>query len=399
MNILNFFKKKTKGAAIPGSVQSLFEPAGVLPMAQLAKDKKNVYQSLQLRRINAPRVELEMSKFKAALVMARSVDNPDRRLLLAFYDELTKDAHLTSQLRTAIYTVTQSKFQIQNQSETPQPELHKLFETTWFLKLLEMLCDAEFYGHSLIEFHTENSEIKDVVLIPRNHVCPELGYIAITPGDHKGITYRDALYDLDLLETNDFLNLGLLEIAAREVIWKNYSRSDWSRASEKFGMPLLAIKTNASSEKEVDKMQDMAENFGSNGYVIIDKNDDVTMNTISSGDTFYKSYLELSNLCDTNISKLINGQTMTADNGSSYAQANVHERILNNYTRARVQKIQNWINDTLFPYMTNVGYKLADNKFVFQDIIDWYADKPEQTEIQMPKALKKKLNTINQLYR
>lgn len=399
MNILNFFKKKTKGAAIPGSVQSLFEPAGVLPMAQLAKDKKNVYQSLQLRRINAPRVELEMSKFKAALVMARSVDNPDRRLLLAFYDELTKDAHLTSQLRTAIYTVTQSKFQIQNQTETPQPELHKLFETTWFLKLLEMLCDAEFYGHSLIEFHTENSEIKDVVLIPRNHVCPELGFLAFIPGEKKGITYRDALYDLDLLETNDFLNLGLLEIAAREVIWKNYSRSDWSRASEKFGMPLLAIKTNASSEKEVDKMQDMAENFGSNGYVIIDKNDDVTMNTLSATDNFYKSYLELSNLCDSNISKLINGQTMTADNGSSYAQANVHERILNNYTRARVQKIQNWINDTLFPYMTNVGYKLADNKFVFQDIIDWYADKPEQTELQMPKALKKKLNTINQLYR
>ncbi|MEA3450879.1 MAG: DUF935 family protein, partial [Bacteroidota bacterium] len=183
-------------------------------------------------------------------------------------------------------------------------------------------------------------------------------------------------------ETHD---LGLFEVASREVIWKSYSRADWSQASEKFGMPMLVIRTDTSNDTELDKIEQYAQNFGSNSYTILNKEDEVEIASFSGGNNFYEIYDKHIKVCDAYLSKLVNGQTMTSDDGSSYSQANVHERILNDYTLARMQRLQRDINDKLIPFLIENGYKLEGLKFQFLDLIP-----KEEEELEGTLSVKKK---------
>jgi hypothetical protein len=203
-------------------------------------------------------------------------------------------------------------------------------------------------------------------IIPRYHVSPEFGIIKINMYDVTGIPFRDL--KLNILEIGEKYDLGILRIAAKEVIWKTFSRTDWSQACEKFGMPFLTIRAESPDPAELDEMENMAANFGTNGYVILNKQDEVDFKSVTGNGTLHEIYKESALFCDEQISKLINGQTGTQDQKSFVGAAQVHERILNDYTKTRLQKIQNIINNKLFPFLIENGYNLKGLKFVFEDI-------------------------------
>jgi phage gp29-like protein len=338
--------------------------------------------SVKLKYYRVPQVELQMDRLRSAIIAAKSPANPRRLMLYAIYEEILKDAHLLSQIRTATYSVQQSKFSITDEQGNEKPELHNLFEKTWFVDFLKYAIDSEWWGHSLIEFgDLADGEFDVVKLISRYHVRPEFGDVTIDVNDTSGIVYRDNPEKLFVVESGDPYSLGLLEIAAREIIWKIQARNDWATASERFGMPLLAIRTDSSNDAELNEMQNMADNFGANGWVILAKDDEIEIKNERGGADMFKIYLEKAKFCDEQISKLINGQTMTSDNGSSYAQANVHERILDAYTLARLMRIQNMINDNLMPFLAYNGYPVENCKLVFFDTKRWYDDLPESEPV------------------
>jgi len=354
-------------------------------------------------RVRKPRIDLEIANLKKFIDQAQNIDDPNRFYLYTYYKEAMRDAHLLAQTRTTIYTIQQSKYQIVDDKENEEPELHRLFENSWFSTYLQFAIESEFYSHSLIEFSKQKDGLfTEIKLIPRENVVPEFGIVKINPMDDpkKGIPYRDMMNELFLQEIGDEYDLGLLSIAAQYTTYKNYSISDWARASEKYGMPLLAINASSKNPRELDAIEEMARNIGSNGYVILDANDKIDIVSQSYADGYFKGYLEMMINCDAQISKLINGQTMTQDDSSSYAQANVHERILNNYTRARLAKLQNIINSSLFPFLSYHGYKLEGKQFRFYDIVSYYADKPqEESEPISSKQTYKKKKPLDLLYR
>jgi len=322
-----------------------------------------------VKRETIYRVKLELSTFKTAVEAAQMVDNPNRNDLYNFYNQVIKDSHLASQIRTAVQSVLQSGFFITKKTD-PDDKLTELIRTQWFDKFVELCLEAEFWGHSLIEFSLLNEEsvFTDCQLIPREHVKPEAGLVVVKPSDTKGIYYRDAADKFGLIEIGETHDLGLLEIAAVEVITKNYARTDWSQASEKYGMPLLKIRTNTQDDKELDRMENMAANFGANGYIILNMDDDADIITTNAGDWF-NIYKENIAVCDQNISKIINGQTGTSDEKAFVGSAEVHERILNDYTRARLRNLQHIINNKLIPFLTFYGYPFDGAKFYYSDLI------------------------------
>ena len=330
--------------------------------------KKRV--SLKLNRTSKPPVELEMDNFQTAVSVASDAESPTRLLLYGYYDKTNKDAHVLSQLRTARFTVQQAPFFI-SQNNTENKELSVFFESQWFIDFVKLALDAEFWGHSLIEFSdiSEDGFFTWTKLIPRMHVRPETQEVLIDVNDDKGISYLGSENDWFLIEVGNNRDLGLFEIATKEVIWKQYARADWSKATERYGMPLLAIKTEATENDELDQMQDFAENFGSHGYVILNKDDEVEIQTQSGGNNFHEMYKSKADFCDAQLSKLINGQTGSSDEKAYVGSAEVHERILNNYSLARMKRIQNLINDKLIPFMTNKGYPLADCKFQYTELL------------------------------
>lgn len=348
---------------------------------KIQKPSKKQRLTPQLERPKPYRVEANLEILKNAITAAQNPDNPNRFKLYTLYEQVLQDSHLASQLRTAKLSVMKSRFELRKNGK-PDNEAAELLKMPWFDEFLSLALDAEFWGHSLIEFGYQNDDgqFEDAVLITRKNVKPEKGMVVADPMDDKGIAYRDKISDWFLIEVGSPTDLGLLAKAAREILIKNYARTDWSQASEKYGMPLLKITTDTTDPKEMDRLEEMAQDFASNGYVILNSNDDATI-IQPPGRNFYQIYEKAILRCDENISKLINGQTGTSDEKSYVGSANVHERILNDYTFSRMRKIQYTINRQLIPFLVKHGYPLSDYSFAFPELeqVTTGANKAPQT--------------------
>ena len=320
-------------------------------------------------------IDVKMEEFIQAVDLAQDPESPDRKPLYSIYKKITeRDSHLLSQLRTAHFTIQQSDFQILV-NKTKSEELKELFTTGWFTDFITYAIDQEFWGHSLVEFgNLYDGLFKDSSLFDRFHVIPEFQTFIqelwddVTDGIPYAKTdnYSNSWF---LVEIGGKYDLGLLLTAAIDIIYKNDARTDWSSFNERFGMPLLSISTDTSNETELDELENMAINFGSNGYVIGSKDTELKIEQgagTESGHDKFQSKLEL---CDNYISKLINGQVGTSDNQAYVGTAEVQERVLNTYTKARLQRIQRIINDKLIPFLIYHGYPLDGAKFQYIDLL------------------------------
>ncbi len=379
MKILGFNISKHSVSSTPSKLEG---DGGRLNLAaDSAKSSSGSKKRLSTTAKRTPvyHTELALNVFRQSVESARSIDNPNRIDLYRIYGQISKDSHLASQVRTAIQSCLQSGFFL-SKTDTPDKNATMLLQTSWFDAFVEHCLQAEFWGHSLIEFSLQNEEgmFTDASLIPRENVRPEFGLFVVDPADTKGVDYRTAATKLALIEIGNKYDLGIYELAAIEVITKNYARSDWSQASEKFGMPLLKILTSTQDPDELDRMETMAANFGSNAYVILNKDDDAEIVVPNYAGMMHKVYKDSIDLCDQNISKLINGQTGTSDEKAFVGSAQVHERILNDYTRARLRTIKHIADNQLIPFLVEWGYPLDGFKLFYTDLLEKAEEDPNE---------------------
>lgn len=352
----------------------------------LKKKPKRV--SLNLTRRRQYVANMQQDELKAAVLWAKEVDRPRRDLLYAIYDEVwDNDGHTIGETRKAILKVVGSPFGIfKKGSEEVDEEITRLFQKKWFEDTRKYFHQAGFWGHSLIQFvewvaSKEKGipfEVKKVELVPREHVRPEEGFVVMDTSHDTGIPFRDDAFkrSLMLIEAGDSKYLGLLRLAAKEYIWKNYSRSDWSRHSEKFGMPMVAIKTATTDNTELDKLENMAREFGNNLWMILDNEDEIELKEPTFKDS-YQIYKELAMFSNTEISKAISGATGTSDEKAFVGGAEVHERILNDFVEANKRAETYWINEELFPFLIEHGYPLQDREYRY---INYENNDPENQD-------------------
>jgi len=340
-------------------------------------------------------ISYEIGDIKTALTMALYYDRPDRAKLLAIYDYIMQDSHLSSQVMIAINKVICEQFGLYK-GETLDKEATRFINSAWFEQVVTWLLEAEFYGYSLVEFDLDpgNKQVESL-LIWRNCVQPDLKLLLLDGTMHgASIPYGDYMEDLNLLQFGMKNDLGLLQKAAYNVLWKFYARSDWSRASEKFGMPVLHIKANTNVESELDRIEQKAANFGSDGYIVTQAGDEVEIKE-RTGQDIHKIYLENINYCDGQISKLINGQTSTSDEKAWTGAANVQERVMEDISFARMRRVKYAVNNQLIPYLVDKGFTFLNGlEFDYVAIKEpkaATAPTPEPPKPPEPPA-KKKLN-------
>ena len=353
----------------------------------LGREKKQDSIRPQLKLQPPTRTKMEIDVLNKAIDAAESSINPNRLYLYNMYKQLARDGQVFSQMRTTRQKIAGAAFEVykNNKSDAASTEL---LEKPWFYSYAELWADTIFWGHSLIEFQGEPANQK-CWLIPRTHVHPWSGQVVLDVMDTKGIPYRENPYNQFLIEIGSTDDLGLLMIAGFEAIYKRYSRGDWSRFSEKFGMPIISIKTTTRETTEIDKLEQAAANMGTNGYVILDDQDELSFIQAANTDA-YKTYLEHCNYCDAQISKIISGQTGTSDEKSFVGGAEVHERIFNDYIIALLRKFQNHVNYDLIPFLILRGYPLENCKLKFADLSK---DNLQNLQEQMPQ--KKNLSKKN----
>lgn len=331
-------------------------------------------------RVDPPKLnqaDLKIEEWRAARNAALQFYLPVRRQLIDLYVESLIDNHLASLVKTRRLKAIGSPFVVLDDKNQIHPELLPLLQRPWMQDFLTFLIDTRFWGFSLIELGqfeviTDQpfKELSSVHLIPRRQVEPIRGLVFRTFYDQSGIEFRDDKLAKYLIEVGDPFDLGELEAAVPEVITKRYGRGDWARRSEKVGIPIVKMATDETDEKELDKKENMLRNFGANTYILYDKDSDqVDFLEPKEGANGHLIFKELAEMCNAELSKLILGQTMTADNGSSKSQAEVHERVLNEYTEADLRWMQNIINFQLFPKLVDNGYPLKGYKLVFNQFL------------------------------
>lgn len=316
------------------------------------------------------RIDMQMQNLKNAVDWARDVNSPVRSDLVLIYEQTEKDGQVESQLGTARDLITERPFEI-TVNGTDNDQLKELFQRPWFEKFVGLVFDSEFWGYTLLEFQQIiDGEFSDVMEFPRRNYNPVTRNIIVNQTDQTGLPYDGKLYKYFLFEIGDPEDLGKMELITREVIYKNFSRSDWSEFNERFGKPILDIATNTSDSEETSKRARMAANFGRNLWIVRDTEDEVNLLEPKNGAANGSNFENMARYCDEQISKIINGQTGTADDKSYVGAAEVHQDILNKRTRARMKRISNIVNFKLMPFLIHYGYPLEGAQLRYPELDD-----------------------------
>lgn len=152
---------------------------------------------------------------------------------------------------------------------------------------------------------------------------------------------------------------GLARTAAFLYLVKSYAVKDWVSFCEVFGFPLRIGKhAPTATDDEREALLKAIRQLGTNATAVIPSTMILETHDGVAASRGEQLFGQLVKWVDEQISKLVLGQTMTADNGSSLAQATVHENIRQEILYADAQSLADTINNQLIkPYVEfNYGF-------------------------------------------
>lgn len=120
---------------------------------------------------------------------------------------------------------------------------------------------------------------------------------------------------------------GLARLCALSFMMKNYTLKDWIQFCEIFGMPLrLGRYDTSASEDDKRRLLRAVLSIAGDAGAIIPKGMEIEFINATSG-RGEAVFGKLADYLDKQVSKAVLGQTMTTDDGSSQAQAKVHDDV------------------------------------------------------------------------
>lgn len=127
---------------------------------------------------------------------------------------------------------------------------------------------------------------------------------------------------------------GLARLAAWAFLFKHYSLKDWMSFLEVYGMPLRVGKFGRGASHEDRRVLLQAvRDISTDAAAIIPKEMEIEFVEVagSSGNNLFSA---MTDYLDKQVSKGVLGQTMSTDDGSSMAQAKIHENVRHDIARA-----------------------------------------------------------------
>lgn len=344
-------------------------PFGTL---RLAKNEAKRFRKtvMELQRTTDSLTRKDIGDWRMAWQMAINIDNPNRQRLYDIYRDVDVDLHLSGCIRQREGFVMSRSFKLVNEKGDEDREAIKYFNTSWFKQLMKFALDANYWGHSLIELGELTTDTNDrlcyngVKLIPRKHVIPEYGRVVKQLGDdwNTGIDYHRPPFADYIIEVGQPDSLGLYLKAATQTIPKKNALAFWDTFAEIFGMPMRIARTTSRDDKELAKMEKMMAEMGTEGWGIFQQGTEIEVVESSKGDAFnvYDRRIDRAN---SELSKLIIGQTMTIEDGSSLSQSETHLQVFQNLVEADCDMLRDMVNNQLLPRMINHNFPLKGIHF------------------------------------
>lgn len=147
---------------------------------------------------------------------------------------------------------------------------------------------------------------------------------------------------------------------ARAATWafliQSLALKDWAAFAEVYGMPFRVGKYHPSaSEADKRTLLRAVASIANDAAAIIPAGMDIEFHEVK-GSQGAAVFGELVDYLDRSISKLVVGQTMTADDGASQAQAIVHNEVRIDILRADCRQIATTLNRDLVPWFVAMNF-------------------------------------------
>ena len=158
------------------------------------------------------------------------------------------------------------------------------------------------------------------------------------------------------LKTGIPLRGGLARAAAFAYMIKSFSLKDWLAFCEVYGMPIRIGKYHAgASEEDRRKLLRAVSQIGIDAAAIIPEAMQIDFHEVKTGANDV-AFENLARFVDEQVSKLVQGQTMTSDDGASRAQAVVHNEVRLELTEADTRDVARALNRDLIPWFVSLNF-------------------------------------------
>lgn len=161
---------------------------------------------------------------------------------------------------------------------------------------------------------------------------------------------------------------GLARTVASYHLFKSYVLRDWMGFAEVFGQPLRIGKfPKGADPADVDTLRQALMDLGTDTCAVMPAGMEIIFERaansgMSGSDDFYLKFAEWLNK---EISKVVLGQTMTSEDGSSLAQAKVHDDVRKDIRNADAQQLADTLNrDLIQPWVDlNFGPRKSEHDY------------------------------------
>lgn len=335
----------------------------------IASAKNNIELARRSQKIMLDLVKQSSSVYRQEIQhwqMARqermNIEAPYTYLLQELYKDVMIDTHLTAMVENRILRITNKTFVIKDKKGVADYERSEILNKKWFTKAIRYAMESIFYEYSCMLFEKgTNGEILNVKAIPRAHVNPEKKLIVKEVYDLNGLPFDK--FPNDILFAKLYDGYGLLEKAAPLTILKRHSWASWDEFEQIFGMPIRIAKLGTLSDDVKNEVASWLKTMGTASYGVFPQFADIEIKESNNRDAF-NVFMKKIETVDSQLSILINGQTMTTTDGSSRSQAEVHERTEDQITEADIKEILNWINHSFVPLLRNCGYDIKEDEHI-----------------------------------
>lgn len=339
--------------------------------AMPGQTKPNVIVVTQPKRFG-----IDIADFTSSIRAFENVDYSVRYKLYDLYHDILMDTHLSSVIDKRVMAVLSSPIEFNRNGKLDEKIMEQI-KSPWFRSFIKDVMMAKFWGFSLFQF-SKNKDWIDYDLIPRKHVDPIRQLILRRQTDINGTSW-DEYADLLFVGSHD--DIGLLAKAAPWVIYKRNTTADWAQFSEVFGMPIREFVYETDDDDARQRAIDDAQDVGSLAVIIHSK--DSTMNLIESGNKTGSAdlYERLVDRANSEISKLILGNTLTTEASETGTQAlgTVHKKVEDRLTSADRNYVLDILNYDMTEILLSMGIDTNGGEFFFTDPQE--VDLREKTDI------------------
>lgn len=313
------------------------------------------------------RFGIDIADFMGAVRSAENVDFSTRYKLYDLYTDVMQDAHLTSVIDKRVRAVLSTKIVFTRDGKLDD-KVNEQLRSPWFTRLIEDILAAKWWGFSLMQFYKDEGWL-DYNLIPRKHVDPVKKLILRRQFDITGTPWED--YQ-DLLFVGNKSDLGLLYKAAPWVIYKRNNMADWAQFAEIFGMPIREYIYDSDDNEARQRAYEDSQNSGSLATFIHAKDTELLLKESGNKSGSADLYERFCERCNSELSKLILGNTLTteASNTGTQALGSVHKEVEDKVTQSDKRYIEDVLNFDMADIFLAMGIDTTGGEFHYPESKD-----------------------------